>query len=109
MCLPSGLRWPVGNLPDIEYTDDMGLTHADFYRLVPSAMGEHPHRIEGMTVYGEVFNGTVEITLGAQQERRIALMRIPHVAVSFHFRGVTQEEQATFKTYFDLRFQRGGG
>lgn len=87
----------------------MGLTHADFYRLVPSAMGEHPYRIEGMTVHGQISNGTVEITLGAQQERRIALLRIPYAAVSFHFRGVTQAEQAEFKEYFDLRFQRGGG
>jgi len=87
----------------------MGLTHADFFRLLPTAMGEHPFRVDGMSVHGEVHNGTVTITLGAQQERRIALMRIPHAAVSFHFRGVTQAEQAAFKEYFDLRFQRGGG
>jgi len=107
--LPFGHRLPVADLPDIQFTDDMGLTHADFFRLVPSAMGDHPHRIEGMTVYGELHNGTVEITLGPQQERRIALMRIPHATVSFHFRGVTAAEQETFKAYFDLRFQRGGG
>jgi len=34
----------VDELPDIEYTDDMALTHADFLRLVPSAMGDHMHR-----------------------------------------------------------------
>ena len=99
----------MGELPDIEYTDDMAVTHADFLRLLPSAMGEHPYRIEGMTVYAEIHNGTVEIAVGAQQERRIALMRIPHAAVRFCFRGVTQAEQAAFKAYFDLRFQRGGG
>lgn len=99
----------MGELPDIQYTDDMAVTHADFLRLVPSAMGDHPHRIEGMTVYGEINNGTVEINVGEQQERRIALMRIPHAFVKFHFRGVTQAEQAAFKAYFDLRFQRGGG
>jgi len=99
----------MGELPDITYTDDMAVTHADFLRLVPSAMGEHPFRIEGMTVYGKINNGTVEIAVGEQQERRIALMRISHALVRFHFRGVTQAEQADFKTYFDLRFQRGGG
>jgi len=87
----------------------MGLTHADFFRLLPAAMGEHPFSIEGMTVRGTLHNGTVEITLGAQQERCIALLRIPYAQVSFHFRGVTQAEQVKFKEYFDLRFQRGGG
>jgi len=87
----------------------MGLTHDDFFRLIPAAMGEHPYRIDGLSVHGEINNGTVEIKLGAQQERRIALMRIPYASVSFHFRGVTAAEQEAFKAYFDLRFQRGGG
>jgi len=115
MCSPSGRLLLVDDvpgvdeLPDIEYTDEMGLNHADFFRLIPSAMGDNPHRIDGMTVHGEINNGTVEITLGAQQERRIALMRIPYALVRFHFRGVTEAEHEAFKTYFDLRFQRGGG
>lgn len=99
----------MDSIPDIAYVDDMGLTHADFFRLLPSAMGEHPYTIEGMSVDGQVHQGTVRITLGAQQERRIALMRIPHAQVSFHFKGVTKAEQEAFKEYFDLRFQRGGG
>ena len=87
----------------------MGLSHADFFRLLPSAMGDHPYRIDGNTVHGEVGQGTVEIKLGPQQERRIALMVIPFARVSFHFRGVTQADQELFKSHFDLRFQRGGG
>jgi len=109
MFSPFGRLLPVDNIPDIQYADNMGLTHADFFRLLPAAMGEHPFRVDGMKVFGEIHNGTVEITLGAQQERRIALMRIPNAQVSFHFRGVTQAEQEVFKAYFDLRFQRGGG
>ena len=109
MCSLYGPLLPVDELPDIAFDDDMGLTHADFFRLVPAAMGEHPFRIEGNTVYGQLHGGSVEITLGAQQERQIALMRIPHAVVSFHFRGVTKAQQEAFKAYFDLRFQRGGG
>jgi len=67
---PYGHLLQVDNSPDIQYTDDMGLTHADFFRLVPAAMGEHAHRIEGNKVFGEVHQGTVEITLGEQQERQ---------------------------------------
>ncbi len=87
----------------------MGLTHADFFRLLPAAMGEHEYRIDGNTVHGVVHDGTVEITLGEQQMRKIALMRIPNANVKFVFRGVSEEQQQAFKTYFDLRFQRGGG
>lgn len=87
----------------------MGLTHSDFFRLLPAAMGPHTYRVEGNTVYGDVHSGTVEIRIGEQQERRIALMRIPFAEVSFLFRGVTVEQQQVFKANFDLRFQRGGG
>jgi len=109
MCSRSGRRLPVDSLPDIEYSRDMGLTHADFYRLLPAAMGPHTYRIEGDTVHGQIHDGTVKIRIGAQQERRIALMRIPFAQVSFLFQGVTREQQETFKANFDLRFQRGGG
>lgn len=95
--------------PDIQYARDMGLTHADFFRYLPAAMGSHTYRIEGTTVHGEVNDGTVEIHIGAQQERRIALMCIPFAQVSFTFRGVSKEQQEAFKANFDLRFQRGGG
>ena len=99
----------MADFPDIQYARDMGLTHADFFRLLPAAMGPHSYRIEGHTVYGDVHDGTVEIHIGEEQERRIALMRIPFARVSFLFRGVSKEQQEAFKANFDLRFQRGGG
>lgn len=109
------MRWLSGHLllvdsiPHIEYARDMGLTHADFFRLLPAAMGPHTYRIDGNAVHGQVHGGSVEIHLGEQQERRIALMCIPHAQVSFVFRGVTKAQQEAFKANFDLRFQRGGG
>ena len=99
----------MDSIPDIAYADDMGLTHADFFRLLPAAMGEHPYKLQGNTVHGELHAGTVTITMGEQQVRRIALMAIPFARVSFHYRGVTQAQKDVFKEYFDLRFQRGGG
>lgn len=107
--MPYGHPLLVDNQPDIEYAADMGLTHGDFFRLLPRAMGEHTYRVDGNTVHATVHDGTVEIHLGAQQERRIALMRIPFARVTFQFRGVSKEQQEAFKEYFDLRFQRGGG
>jgi len=87
----------------------MGVTHADFFRLLPSAMHNHLYKINGHTVHAEIADGTLDIAMGEQQVRRIALMAIPFVEVSFHFRGVSPEQQAAFKAHFDLRFQRGGG
>lgn len=109
MCLPYGHLLPVDNIPDIQYSAEMGVTHGDFFRILPSAMGEHEYQIDGSTVRASIGAGSVEIHIGAQQERRIALMCIPFAKVSFHFRGVSKQEQQRFKAYFDLRFQRGGG
>jgi len=94
---------------DIQYSSEMGVTHGDFFRILPSAMGEHAYTIDGNTVRGVLHDGSVVITIGEQQERRIALMRIPYAKVSFQFSNVTEAQQQAFKTYFDLRFQRGGG
>lgn len=109
MFLRSGRLLLVGSFPDINYSKDMGVTHADFFRLLPSAMGDHPYRIEGNTVHGDVAGGSVVIAIGEQQVRRIALLEIPFANVTFSFRGVSPEQQEAFSSHFDLRYQRGGG
>ncbi|MEE9319145.1 MAG: hypothetical protein V3U76_01750 [Granulosicoccus sp.] len=95
--------------PEIRYSREMGLTHADFWRLLPRAMGEHAYRSEGDTVHAEIADGILEMTLGAPQVRKIALLRLPFAEVSFTFRGVSLQQQLAFKKHFDLYFQRGGG
>lgn len=87
----------------------MGLTHADFWRLLPRAMGEHAYRTEGNTVHAEIADGTLEIMLGEPQLRKIALLHLPFAEVSFTFRGISKQAQQAFKKHFDLYFQRGGG
>lgn len=93
----------------IEYSREMGLTHDDFWRLLPRAMGDHSYERRGDTVNANVYQGTLKIDLGPTQERRIALLRLPYSVVSFRFEGVDPEQQMAFKTHFDLHFQRGGG
>ena len=93
----------------IEYSREMGLTHDDFWRLLPRAMGNHSYQRDGDSVRAQVNEGHLEITLGPPLERRIALMCIPYSKVSFSFTGVSEKEQQAFKAHFDLRFQRGGG
>lgn len=99
----------AAELPRIAYSREMGLTHADFWRLLPRAMGEHPYTVEGDRVVADVHDGRLEIRLGPTQQRRIALLSLPYSVVCFTFDGVSDAQQQAFKSHFDLHFQRGGG
>ena len=98
-----------GPVEQISYTSEMGVDHRDFFRLLPRAMGTTPYEVEGTRVNARIGQGTLEIVIGPEQIRAIALFRLPYCEVSFTFRNVSVAEQQAFKTYFDLRFQRGGG
>lgn len=95
--------------PPITYSREMGLTHDDFWRLLPRAMGQHTYEIHGDTVHAKVDGGTLTINLGQPQERRLALLRLPFAEVTFKFIDIAEREQLAFKANFDLHFQRGGG
>jgi hypothetical protein len=95
--------------PEIAYSREMGLTHNDFWRLLPRAMGEHAYEILDNTVHAKVHGGTLRIDLGEIQERRIASVRLPYAVVSFQFNDIAASDQQVFKAHFDLHFQRGGG
>jgi len=97
------------SVPDIQYSREMGLTHDDFWRLLPAAMGNHSYERQGNQVHAQVNSGKLTIDLGPTLERKIALLRLPYSVVSFHFQGLEEAEQLAFKTHFDLHFQRGGG
>ena len=92
------------------FSRDMGLTHADFWRYLPAAVGEHRwKRISDTAVKVYIGEGRLLIDLGPEGERRIANIRLPRTIITFLFHEVSAQEQAEFLTYFDLRFQRGGG
>ena len=93
----------------IEYSREMGLTHDDFWRLLPAAMGAHAYERQGDKVHARVHDGELVIDLGPTLERKIALLRLPYSVVTFRFEGVEEQQQQAFKTHFDLHFQRGGG
>ncbi|MBX2883771.1 MAG: hypothetical protein KTR32_27710 [Granulosicoccus sp.] len=88
---------------------EMAVTHGDFFRILPNAMGQTPYQVEGLSVTGKLGDGSVTISIGKQHERRIALLAIPYCAVSFEFDNVTDEQIDEFEQHFLLRYQRGGG
>ena len=93
----------------IRYSREMGLTHADFHRLLPAAMAPHPYRVERDRVIADIADGRLEIVIGPPLVRKIAAFQLPYSVVSFTFENVTEQQQRAFKAHFDLYFQRGGG
>lgn len=91
------------------FTREMGVTHSDFLRTLPKALGEIPFYITGATVTVQDGPRRLTIRLGPEQERRIAMLRLPATQVHFEFLDYREVEIATFMRRFERCFQRGGG
>ncbi len=89
----------------------MGFSESEFYRLLPSAIGDF--RLERSAEVSRITHperdNELVITATQLPDRQIAMMRIPRMSVAFEFRGFSQIERDQFMAYFDSRFQRGGG
>ena len=89
---------------------EMGLTYADFFRSLsqlPCGWVHETHP-DGATL--QYADGTIQISLGPQCERRLtALVIIPFIEVVFKYVGLSEAERKRFQIRFDLTFQRGGG
>jgi len=88
---------------------EMGYTHSDFFRLLPRAMGDTPYEIQGLRVFCQLPSGSLTISLGEERERRLVLVVIPCMTVTFEFEQVTDLDREKFTRYFDLRFMKGLG
>ncbi len=95
--------------PVAELRREMGFSHADFFRTLRQlpAGWLQATRVDGVSL--SYANGRVEITLGPQRERRIALLRLPQTEVIFRYIDLAAAERAAFQARFDLTFHRGGG
>ena len=94
------------------FSRDMGLDRRDFFRILPTAIGNSDYKSHGNRVLIEpvVDGGSLTITLGAEESRRLsALMVLPRMQVDFAFSGVAQDEVDQFMQTFDIYYRRGGG
>ena len=91
------------------YTRQMAVTHKDFFRILPRAMGQHDYSIDNNTVHASIGDGSVTITIGEQQVRRIALMAIDYCDVDFRFDNLDEQQIVDFQAHFELYYRRGGG
>lgn len=88
---------------------EMGCTREDLLRWLPGATGHAPARVEGDAVVLSVAGGEVRITTRVRPPRRIALVALPVLAVSFRFDGLDAAAREAFLARFDLYTRRGGG
>ncbi len=88
---------------------EMGCTREDLLRWLPEATGHAPARVEGDAVVLSVGGGEVRITTRVRPPRRIALVSLPVLAVSFRFEGLDAAARGAFLARWDLCTRRGGG
>ncbi len=88
---------------------EMGLTHRDFFRTIGSALGTEDFEVWDTGVRVSSGAQTLQIQLGHEMERRIALMVIPRTLVTLTFTNYPEDEVKAVIKRFDMRFKRGGG
>jgi hypothetical protein len=88
---------------------DMGCTEADWLRWLPGALGENHWKRQERTVGVRIGDGALGLTWQVGEPRKIALVQMPRLTVSFRFAGVDEAARYAFMKRFDLYMQRGGG
>ena len=90
-------------------TKEMGLSHADFFRTISSALATDNYQRSEFGVVYQNGHRRLEIILGPESDRRIARLSIPSTDVTMSFSGYTDDEITEFVARFDRVFRRGGG
>jgi hypothetical protein len=88
---------------------EMGCTQADLIERLPGACGDMPLQWLHNGARIDIGAGTLTLAWQALAPRRIALLNMPRLAVSFDFAGVDEAVRQNFMRHFDLFTQRGGG
>ena len=91
------------------FTRELGVSEQEFFRMLPPAIENRPFVRDGRTVRLEVDGHTVTFELGPEQTRRLGMLELPYMEVTFGFGGLPPEARARFMERFQLYFRRGGG
>lgn len=94
---------------EFEFTREYGLSHADFFRILPRIEPTWRQVGARRVAVGRADGRSLEIEISPEQIRKLASLRIPYIDITFRFAGWTQEQRAEFLEYFDRAFQKGGG
>ncbi|MBT7942310.1 MAG: hypothetical protein HN719_03025 [Alphaproteobacteria bacterium] len=93
----------------VVFEKEMALTYADFFRIIPRALGSDNFEKSATGVVLADGTKRLEITLGEERIRQIALMKIPACHVRLEFTAYTEPEREAALDLFDRIFQKGGG
>lgn len=91
------------------YEKEMGITHAEFFRLLPVALGSDQYVTHSKGASLETDGRSVKIELGPESIRQIALLVIPRTPVTLILEEYSDTEAEDFLRTFDRAYQRGGG
>ena len=90
-------------------TRELGLDHADFFRILPQVLAGDPVQITATMVVVDEAQRRLTLRLAPTGKRQIASLCLPVTQVSFEFSGYSEEDISTFMERFARHFQRGGG
>lgn len=88
---------------------EMGCTREEFIRWLPGATRHARMQIDADKAVVRTGQGIVEILFTPAEPRRIGLVSIPVLNVSFRFSGAEANARREFMACFDLYTKRGGG
>jgi len=92
------------------FSRDYGCTEADWTRWLGEASPgcRVAHEAPGRATV-HLPQGRLQLCWQVLPPRRIALVSLPRLGVSFTFEDATPEQRAAFMRHFDMATQRGGG
>ena len=88
---------------------EMGCTEDELLQWLPGATRGRQLTLGSQTASVSFEAGRLVLTWQTLPPRQIALLRLPRLAVSFRFSGISEPSRHDFMRYFDLYTQRGGG
>ncbi len=92
-----------------EFDREMGCTEAELLGWLPGASRGRPVALQAGAARVDIGQGSLQLRWQILPPRRIALITLPRLAISFRFDALSEAERHEFMRYFDLYTQRGGG
>ena len=93
-----------------DFRREQGFTERDWLRCLPGAVRDCVVDLsEPGLARVQIGGGWLLLRWQVMAPRQIAMVRMPRLAVHYHFDGVADGDRERFMRYFDLYTMRGGG
>jgi hypothetical protein len=92
-----------------KFDREMGCTQAEWLMWLPAAMGDVRWTQGAAALQATLGQGHLHLHWRVGEPRRIALIAMPRLHVTFAFDGLDDAQRYTFMKRFDLYMHRGGG